>query len=712
MKLLFKITVLAVLIAMGAPVFVTAQNDADVFQLKEKLKQFEKRQVYLSDTAYVNTLNDLAYIYSYSYPDSAIALLAGNAERSHSAGYFKGETNTFIILGDAFQTKGIYKQALGYYEKALLLAQKNSPRDVLPLVLNRIGMIHLNQGNYAEALSKFYESLKTAEASDNKALIGATLNNIAIVHFHQGNFVEAENDYQKKLKVAEAMLDTSSMSLAYNGIGEANLQMKDNVKALHNLSIANKLALQINDQEMLLTTSLSLAEIYYATDSLQKAVYLFNNALALSKQKDNGTHICNALIGLAKAYNRQGMLKDALADGLEALQRAEKMGQVQLIRDASEIVSSIYEGMGDGIKAIAYYRIYKTNSDSLNSLASQRAVAIEKTSYEFSKKEIAFQRKTLQQQWLIFSALAALFSLAIILWVISRSRNRLNHTYKDLQHKNEVIAAQKLTAEETLSKLKAAQSQLIQSEKMASLGELTAGIAHEIQNPLNFVNNFSEVSAELVDEMNEEINKGNIQEAKEIAGDLKQNLEKINHHGKRAGDIVKGMLQHSRSNSNATIEPTDINKLADEYLRLAYHGLRAKDKSFNVALKTDFDECIGNINIIPQDIGRVILNLITNAFYAVDEKKRSGIENYEPTVSISTKKMHGKVEIKVADNGNGIPRNIIDKIFQPFFTTKPSGQGTGLGLSLSYDIVKAHGGELKVETKDGEGSGFIVSIPV
>jgi two-component system, NtrC family, sensor kinase len=259
--------------------------------------------------------------------------------------------------------------------------------------------------------------------------------------------------------------------------------------------------------------------------------------------------------------------------------------------------------------------------------------------------------------------------------------------------------------------LKQTQSQLIQSEKMASLGELTAGIAHEIQNPLNFVNNFSEVSNELISEMVEEVDKGNTAEVKAIAKDVQQNLEKILHHGKRADAIVKGMLQHSRS-SSATKEPTDINKLADEYLRLAYHGLRAKDKSFNATLKTDFDESIGNINIIPQDIGRVILNLITNAFYVVDEKKKQTGDGYEPTVSVSTKNVNGKVEIKVADNGNGIPQKVLDKIFQPFFTTKPTGQGTGLGLSLSYDIVKAHGGELKVETKEGERTMFIISLPI
>jgi len=266
--------------------------------------------------------------------------------------------------------------------------------------------------------------------------------------------------------------------------------------------------------------------------------------------------------------------------------------------------------------------------------------------------------------------------------------------------------------QQTLNELKLTQSQLIQSEKMASLGELTAGIAHEIQNPLNFVNNFSEVNSELIEEMKEELHKGNIEDVLNLANDINENEKKIMYHGKRADSIVKGMLQHSRS-SNGKKEPTNINALADEYLRLAYHGLRAKDKSFNATMITDFDDVIGNVNIIPQDIGRVILNLITNAFYVVDEKKKSGIENYEPTVTVRSKKGDKNIEMYVIDNGNGIPKKILSKIFEPFFTTKPTGQGTGLGLSMSYEIItKSHGGDLKVETKKGTGTTFTIVLPI
>jgi len=270
------------------------------------------------------------------------------------------------------------------------------------------------------------------------------------------------------------------------------------------------------------------------------------------------------------------------------------------------------------------------------------------------------------------------------------------------------LEAAKQQVEKTLVDLRQAQQQLIQSEKMASLGELTAGIAHEIQNPLNFVNNFSEVNDELIDEMN---NENDITKIKAIVNDIKQNNEKISFHGKRADAIVKGMLEHSKQTTGVK-ELTDINKLADEYLRLSYHGMRAKDKSFEVKIITDFDESIGKINVVSQDIGRVSLNLFNNAFYAVNEKKKTADESYQPTVSVVTKKINDKIEIKVEDNGNGIPQNIVEKIFQPFFTTKPTGQGTGLGLSLAYDIIKAHGGEIKVESRKGEGSVFTVLLPL
>ncbi len=322
------------------------------------------------------------------------------------------------------------------------------------------------------------------------------------------------------------------------------------------------------------------------------------------------------------------------------------------------------------------------------------------------------------------------FPLSLLVYVALRMKevntDVLSKAAKIVQvteEKKELLASQNRILEEqvkertieltqSLNHLKATQSQLIQQEKMASLGELTAGIAHEIQNPLNFVNNFSEVNKELLVELNEEIDKGNYEDVKAIAKEVTANEDKINHHGKRADAIVKGMLQHSRSGSEKK-EPTDLNALADEYLRLAYHGLRAKDKDFNATLVTDFDDSIGLIDMIPQDIGRVILNLITNAFYAVKAKKKIIGDVYVPTVIVSTKKNIDKIEISVKDNGNGIPAKVLDKIFQPFFTTKPTGEGTGLGLSMSYDMItKRHNGELTVETEEGEYAEFKIVLPI
>jgi two-component system, NtrC family, sensor kinase len=325
---------------------------------------------------------------------------------------------------------------------------------------------------------------------------------------------------------------------------------------------------------------------------------------------------------------------------------------------------------------------------------------------KIEKDRIAYENRV--KQYFLFTGL---FILLLIGGFLYRNNQLEKKSKRQLQEKNKVI-------EQTLSNLQSTQSQLIQSEKLASLGELTAGIAHEIQNPLNFVNNFAEVSAEMLDEMEEELDKGDTQEAKSIAADLKQNLNKITHHGQRASSIVKGMLEHSRA-STGVKEPTDINALADEFLRLAYHGFRAKDDNFNATMETHFDPDLPLVSVIPQDIGRVLLNLINNAFYAVQHRATT-VETlhatslpYQPTVTISTKRVENAIEIRVQDNGNGIPEAIRDKIFQPFFTTKPTGQGTGLGLSLAYDIVaKGHGGTINLQSETGEGTTFSIWLPI
>ena len=411
---------------------------------------------------------------------------------------------------------------------------------------------------------------------------------------------------------------------------------------------------------------------------------------------------------VAQSYLTLGNLNIKLNKPLEAKQYLEKSIQMSkelndknsLFRAYSNL-SFLDDKQGNYKEAYEYYKLYTLYKDSVDNIETSKKFLQAQLKHDYEIKEAnakaaqakkdAEIKRARNIQYMIIGSLVIIILAGLVLVFIQHRNN------KQKQKANLLLQLQNEKVESTLSELKSTQAQLIQSEKMASLGELTAGIAHEIQNPLNFVNNFSEVNKELLLEMKEKINDGDTDEVNIIASTVIDNEEKINHHGKRADAIVKGMLQHSRAGKGEK-EMTDINELSDEYLRLSYHGLRAKDKSFNVAIESHFDKSIGKINIIPQDIGRVLLNLLNNAFYAVHEKYTSISPvslDYKPVVSVSTEKKKNIVEIKIKDNGYGIPQKVIGKMFQPFFTTKPTGKGTGLGLSLSYDIVKAHGGEIK-----------------
>jgi two-component system NtrC family sensor kinase len=414
--------------------------------------------------------------------------------------------------------------------------------------------------------------------------------------------------------------------------------------------------------------------------------------------------LSDAFLGIAESLHKLGQNDSAIFFAKESLLVSKDASLINLSLGACTFLSSLYETKNLIDSAYKYQKMSITLKDCVFNRTKIKQVQSFAFAERLRQQEMREQQEAYGNKIRVYVLIVGLIALSTITIILLQNN-------KQKQKLNIVLAKQKEEIQTSLTELKSTQAQLIQSEKMASLGELTAGIAHEIQNPLNFVNNFSEVSNEMIDEMNEELDKGDIKEAKETSGDIKQNLEKIIHHGKRADVIVKSMLQHSRA-STGKKELTDINALADEYLRLSYHGMRAKDKNFNAEIKTDYGSSIGKINAVPQDIGRVLLNLFNNAFYAVNEKKKVSGDEYEPVVSVCTKKVDSKVEIVVKDNGNGIPQKVVDKIFQPFFTTKPTGQGTGLGLSLSYDIIKAHNGEIKVDSKEGVGSKFIIQIAV
>lgn len=507
------------------------------------------------------------------------------------------------------------------------------------------------------------------------------------------------------------------------------------------------------DPGLLGLANLNLASVYNSLGKLDSALLLSKKAVVFFERSDKKTYISMAYTTIASIYYKEG----DTAQMLEFCRKAETMSVAQnnltTLNSVYQLLSGYYIGVKSPDSSLFYarkamgvsrlmgandksaddellYRSYRLNHkpDSTTKYLAL-ALAARDSSYDATVKNLAdFQKLSFKTQIKlnnlenekelartrnrIYWFLSAIVFLAVISFVFYRNSRQKQKANTLLSEQKEEIAAQRDHLGNALENLKKAQNQLVQAEKMASLGELTAGIAHEIQNPLNFVNNFSEVSAEMIDELGEELDKGDVDEAKAIAGDIKQNLEKIRHHGKRADSIVKGMLEHSRTSAGQK-EPTDLNKLADEYLRLAYHGLRAKDKSFNADLVTDFDERLPMVSVIGQDIGRVLLNLFNNAFYAVHQKEKAAGPNYKPEVSIATRVSGDNVLITVKDNGGGIPENIRDKIMQPFFTTKATGEGTGLGLSLSYDIVvKGHGGSIDVISKEGEGAKFILILPL
>ncbi|HMG67563.1 MAG TPA: ATP-binding protein, partial [Chitinophagaceae bacterium] len=504
-----------------------------------------------------------------------------------------------------------------------------------------------------------------------------------------------------------------------NEIGLSNIYIATNQKNTA-LAILQRLYNDPKANPMSMVTNQALCDFYIMAHNYPEALKYFHTAIDLDLRVNDLYSLIWAYNSGATVFRNTHQGDSCIFYAKKGLLWAQKIKLKEGILMHSLILSEQYETIN--IKEAFYYR--KIYDDVYQKLyGNDKILALQKTLAEDQERQsqvetarVAEENK--RRQYLFIVGLAILVIIAFLLY---RNNLQQKKAKKIVDEKNKAI-------EQTLIHLKQTQAQLIQSEKMASLGELTAGIAHEIQNPLNFVNNFSEVSNELIEELKMKNKKLRINddEVNELLDDIAQNLEKINHHGKRADAIVKGMLQHSRSSSGIK-ESTDINALADEYLRLAYHGLRAKDNSFNATMKTNYDESIGNIRIIPQDIGRVLLNLYNNAFYACTERSRSAVnekskmknENlpdshrdgqagYEPTVTVSTALIPSlgargpKIEIKVADNGNGIPQKVLDKIFQPFFTTKPTGEGTGLGLSLSYDIIKAHGGEIKVETTENE----------
>ncbi len=622
--------------------------------------------------------------------------------------------------------------ALHYNNQALRTLQniKNDPamtrwirlRYKQGKVLNQNVMATLQQslGNYSKALELRLDNLKDAEKAKDTAAIINVLWGISNLSWFMRDYPTQIEYGRKILHIADRLKGEiyQSGQMAGNltiASGYSGLKISDSALAF--AAKAYRTAVEVDHGYYFCASSQLIGDIYQSKGQTDSALKYYHSILPISFSKYAADAYLFAIQGLSRVHDGNGKLDSALYYGKESLNfisenqilfKSFGYNPNVLIADFTPFIAELHRKKGQNDSAYHYLKLSVVLKDSIFTI--DKIAQFQNLTYNESLREEQ-EKKSLKelQDELLQRGKTELMIVGLLVLAAAALYFFWHNTQK--QKANTTLHRQKKEIEATLATLKVTQKQLVQSEKMASLGELTAGIAHEIQNPLNFVNNFSEVNRELLAELKHEMSAGNISEASLIADDIIGNEEKITEHGKRADSIVKNMLQHSRV-SGGQKESADINALADEYLRLSYHGLRAKDKTFNAFLKTDFDEKIGDVNIVPQDVGRVLLNLYNNAFYAVAQKAKDTPKGYEPTVMVSTLKSGNTVTIKVSDNGFGIPDSLKQKIFQPFFTTKPTGQGTGLGLSLSYDIItKGHGGQLIMESKEGEGTVMEIRLP-
>jgi two-component system, NtrC family, sensor kinase len=583
-----------------------------------------------------------------------------------------------------------------YGQKALELSKKiNYPKGEA-LALYALGNLYRLEGDFPKAMNNLLNGLHIAEELRDIYLTGDYFTSIGIVYSQMNDNPQAVLYYKKAMRYFETAGDKVGVCQVNANISRGFRRNNQFDSALTYTRLAMEYLDIRKDDHLASWILMEAGSLQFELENRETAFSYLHKCLEINTKNLDNFYGCFAYNVIAGFFKRTGQVDSSIfyaKKGLDAAQKIEfKFGALE----AANILAEQFEST-DIKEALKYHKIAKGINDELYGAkvvqGLQKILSEEQERLRVVEENKIAERNRVRQYSLL-AGLGVLLLVAFILYRNNLKKHRSNELLKN-----------------TLSNLKSTQAQLIHAEKMASLGELTAGIAHEIQNPLNFVNNFSDLNTELIDEMRHALIKGDQTEAIQIAMDVQANQDKISIHGKRADTIVKGMLQHSRTSSGQK-EPADINKIVDEYLHLAYHGIRAKDMNFNITMKTAYDPVIDMVKIIPQDFGRVLLNLFNNAFYAVSEKMKLHPDSFEPTISVSTKKVSDMIEIRVGDNGNGIPDKILDKIFQPFFTTKPTGQGTGLGLSLSYDIIKVHGGELKVNSVEGQGASFLITLPI
>jgi two-component system NtrC family sensor kinase len=656
-----------------------------------------------NDTSKVNTLLLLSKEYIGSSPADAIKYSNEAKDLSEKLKYTAGVAYAQKNIGMVYYNQTKYVETIEHWTQSYLLFDSIGDKVNEALLLSNIGSVYMNQGDDPKALEYFFKSLQIAEQNNDDHKVAIALANIGTIYSNNKfTYDKAIEYYLKALALSEKLNDKNIAGGLLVNIGETYMNRNKDDSALYYFN--RSLDAYANTENIPYSLN-DIGKIYTREGNYSMAKNYHQKALSFAIKHGLQLDATQSYLGLATNEYNNGKYSDALEAYQNGEITANKMNLKKELRDSYHGLALTYAALNDFKQAFTYQTLFTNIKDTLFNLDVAQKVNNLQTNFEIQKKQgqinILTKDRSLQKLEILrqkFARNTFAFSLIfvfIIMFILLKLYRKVRRRTIQLRR--------------SLDELKSAQTQLIQSEKMASLGELTVGIAHEIQNPLNFVNNFSEVNTELAEEIKQEIDKGNMEQVYMIADAIKENQQKITHHGKRADAIVKSMLQHSRINKGQA-ESVDINALADEYFRLSYQGLRARNKTFNATLETDFDNKIGKINIVPQDVGRVLLNLFNNAFYAVDEKKKLHPQGYEPKVSLRTQRINNKVQIHIKDNGMGISQKILDKIYQPFFTTKPTGEGTGLGLSISYDIIISHGGTLKLNTKEGEFAEFIIEL--
>lgn len=616
----------------------------------------------------VMSFESLSYAFLSSQPDSALYYAQQGLALAQRIGSVSGEASCLIALGNVYFHFGDYTQSLEMYLQAVHKKETLKDENYAVVYFN-MADVYTSQSDFGHALQYLHKAMKDDLRRKDSTGVLYDLFTLGAI-YHRMRKADSSLHYsQLALDLGRRLGDESLSGAILNNFGAAYLEQKKYPQALQHYHASIKAGAEVDDQE-------TLTEDYF---------------------------------GLAQAYKDLHRRDSSVYYAYKALGAAQDASYLKQLADISQFLADLFEGEKRFDSAYKYFRLSTTTKDSLYNVEQVKKFQTLKFQEQQRQQTVATAETQYHQRLRLYAVLVAsliLLAIAVILW-----RNN-----KQKQKAYDLLQQQKQKTDDALQEVKNAQAQLIHAEKMASLGELTAGIAHEIQNPLNFVNNFSELSVELSNELKEEVENVDLpgkqkQALVDLANELSGNQQKIFHHGRRAGAIVKSMLQHSHR-SKSEKQPVDINAFAAEYFTLSYHGFRAKHHGFETALQTAFDEAAGQVPVVRHDLGRVLINLFNNAFYAVQEKKEQLNGAFEPTVTVETKRGNDSIEIRVKDNGAGIPAETRNKIFQPFFTTKPTGQGIGLGLSLAYDIIKSHNGKIAVESEEGKGTTFFVTLPL